>query len=277
MGGGYIGLELATFFAEIGAEVAVFEVLPRVASGCDQDVSEKLLAALKSSGVAFNLSSEVLAVEENGVRYRDASGEAKTFEADCIVNATGRAPMVTGFGLEELGVDFTAKGVAVDNQGKTNVPGIWACGDVTGHHMLAHAATREGIVAVNCMFGRPDRVRYGSLPAVIYTHPEVAAVGPPEQQLRAAGVAYNKAMVPMGVAGRFMIENERGTGFVKVLAGARYGEILAVHVMGDSSSEFVVAAAALIEMELSTARAADVVFPHPTVGEALHEALVQVN
>ncbi len=144
VGGGYIGLELATFFAEIGAEVAVFEVLPRVASGCDQDVSEKLLAALKSSGVAFNLSSEVLAVEENGVRYRDASGEAKTFEADCIVNATGRAPMVTGFGLEELGVDFTAKGVAVDNQGKTNVPGIWACGDVTGHHMLAHAATRGG-------------------------------------------------------------------------------------------------------------------------------------
>lgn len=277
VGGGYIGLELATFFAETGAEVAVFEVLPRVAGGCDQDVSENLLGALKRSGVVFNLSSEVLAVEENGVRYRDCSGGAKAFEAACVVNATGRAPMVTGVGLEEVGVDFSAKGVRVDNQGKTNVPGVWACGDVTGQHMLAHAATREGVVAVNCMFGKPDRVRYGSLPAVIYTHPEVAAVGPTEQHLRTAGVAYNKAMVPMGVAGRFMIENEKGTGFVKVLTGARFGEILGVHVVGDSASEFIVAAAALVEMELSIARAADLVFPHPTVGEALHEALLQAS
>jgi dihydrolipoamide dehydrogenase len=120
-------------------------------------------------------------------------------------------------------------------------------------------------------------VRYGSLPVVIYTHPEVAAVGPTEQHLRAAGVAYNKAMVPMGVAGRFMIENEKGTGFVKVLTGARFGEILGVHVVGDSASEFIVVAAALVEMELSIARAADLVFPHPTVGEALHEALLQVS
>ena len=124
------------------------------------------------------------------------------------------------------------------------------------------------------MFGRPDRARYDAIPAVIYTHPEVASAGRTEEQLKAAGIAYVKAMVPMGVAGRFLIENEKGSGFVKVLAGAKYGEILGVHAMGDSASEFIVAAAALIEMRATASRAGEVVFPHPTVSEALREAIL---
>jgi dihydrolipoamide dehydrogenase len=143
--------------------------------------------------------------------------------------------------------------------------------------MLAHVATREAIVAVNTMFGVRDRIRYDAIPAVIYTHPEVATVGRTEEQLKAAGVAYKKAMVPMGVAGRFLIENEKGAGFVKVLAGTEYGEILGVHAMGDASSEFIVTAAALIEMELSAHHAAEIVFPHPTVSEALRAAVLQVS
>ena len=276
IGGGYIGLELATFFSEAGAEVVVLEMLPRVASGCDEDVSERLLQALKRSGVSFNLSCRVTGVEGGTVFYEGSSGETKACTADWVINATGRAPLVEGVGLEEAGVDFSPKGVRATDQGKTNVPGIWACGDVTGRHMLAHAATREGIVAVNSMFGRPDRVRYDAVPAVIYTHPEVASVGPTEQQLKAAGTAYKKATVPMGVAGRFLVENERGTGFVKVLAGSKYGEVLGVHAMGDASSEVIVTATTLVEMGLSAARAGEVVFPHPTVSEALREAVLQV-
>lgn len=277
IGGGYIGLEFATFFSEAGAEVAVFEMLPQVAGGCDGDVSERLLQALKRSGVSFNLSCRVLGVDETGARYQDAAGEVRTYAADRVLNATGRVPVVDGLGLEQAGVDFGPRGIRTDDQGRTNVPGIWACGDVTGRQMLAHVATREGIVAVNNMFGQPDRTRYDAIPAVIYTHPEVASAGRTEEQLKAAGIAYKKAMVPMGVAGRFLIENEKGAGFVKVLVGAKYGELLGVHAMGDSASEWIVTAAAFIEMGLSAARAGKIVFPHPTVSEALREALLQVK
>jgi dihydrolipoamide dehydrogenase len=277
IGGGYIGLEFATFFSEIGAEVVVFEMLPQIASGCDGDVSDRLLQALKRGGVAFNLSCRVVGIQGDTVSYQDSSGETKVYAADCILNATGRAPVVEDLGLAEVGVDFSAKGIRTNDQGKTNVPGVWACGDVTGQYMLAHVATREGIVAVNSMFGRPDRARYDAIPAVIYTHPEVASAGRTEEQLKAAGIAYRKAMVPMGVAGRFLIENEKGSGFVKVLAGAKYGEILGVHAMGDTASEFIVSAAALIEMQLSASHAGEIVFPHPTVSEALREAILQVG
>jgi dihydrolipoamide dehydrogenase len=277
IGGSYIGLEFATFFNEIGVEVNVFEMLPQIAGGCDGDISDRLLQTLKRAGVTFNLSCRVVGIEGGTVRYENSSGEKEAYAADCVLNATGRAPVVEALGLAELGVDFSPKGVRTNDQGKTNVPGLWACGDVTGQHMLAHVATREGTVAVNSMFGRPDRARYDAIPAVIYTHPEVASAGRTEEQLKAAGIAYQKAMVPMGVAGRFLIENEKGTGFVKVLAGAKYGEILGVHAMGDSASEWIVTAAALIEMQLSASRAGEIIFPHPTVSEALREAILQVG
>jgi dihydrolipoamide dehydrogenase len=277
IGGGYIGLELATFFHEIGTKVTVFEMLPRVASECDGDVSERLLQSLRRSGVTFNLSCRVLTVDADGIRYQDGSGKERRHAGGQVLNATGRTPVVQDLGLEEVGVDFSARGVRITEEGKTNLPGIWACGDVTGQHMLAHIATREGIVAVNSMFGKRDRTRYDAMPAVIYTHPEVAMAGRTEEELKRAGIPYRKATVPMGVAGRFLIENEKGSGFVKVLVGEAHGEILGVHAAGDSCSEFIVAAGALIEMGVSASRAAEVVFPHPTVSEALREAILQAR
>ena len=193
-----------------------------------------------------------------------------------MLHATGRAPVVDGLGLEEAGVDFSAKGIRTSDRGKTNIAGIWACGDVTGRRMLAHAATREGIVAVNNMFGRPDRIRYNAIPSVIYTHPEVASVGQTEEELKMRGIDYRKSAVPMAVSGRFLVENDGGSGMVKVLAGAKYGELLGVHAIGNASSEFIVAAAAMVGMEMPVSRAAEIVFPHPTVSEALREALLQV-
>jgi dihydrolipoamide dehydrogenase len=277
IGGGYIGLELATYFREVGAKVAVFEMLPQIAATCDGDVSARLLQALQRSGIDFHLSCRVLSVEEGVVHYDDGSGIEKAHAAERILNATGRAPVIAGLGLEEAGVDVSAAGIRISDQGKTSVPGLWACGDVTGQHMLAHAATRDGIVAVNSMFGISDRIRYEAIPAVIYTHPEVAMAGRTEEELTAAGIPFRKATVPMGVAGRFLIENEGGSGFVKVLVGARGGEILGVHAVGDSSSEFIVVGAALIETALTARQAAEVVFPHPTVSEALREAILKVG
>ncbi len=261
VGGGYIGLEFACFFNEIGSKVRVYEMLPQIASGCDAEISQRLLQILKRAGVEFHLGEKVESVPR----------------ADCVLNATGRAPVVEGLGLEEVGVDFNRKGIRTSDKGKTNIPGLWACGDVTGRRMLAHAATREGIAAVNNMFGRRDRIRYAAIPAVIYTHPEVACVGRTEEELKAEGIEYRKSVVPMAVAGRFLVEHEGGTGMVKALAGAKYGEILGVHAIGNGASEFIVAAAAMIETEMCVEQAGEIVFPHPTVSEALKEAILGVR
>ena len=277
IGGGYIGLEFACFFHEVGAHVTVYEMLPQIASGSDQEISSLLLRILKRQGIAFNLSCRVLQIEGNTLHYATGDGERLSATADYILNATGRAPVINDLGLEEIGVDVSPKGIRTSEQGKTNIPGVWACGDVTGRRMLAHAATREGIVAVNNMFGRRDRIRYTAVPAVIYTHPEVASVGRTEEELKIEGIDYKKSVVPMAVAGRFLIQNEGGTGLVKVLTGARYGEILGVHALGDGSSEFIVAAAVMVEKEMSVNHASRIVFPHPTVSEALREAILGVH
>jgi len=277
VGGGYIGLEFACFFNEVGAKVSVYEMLPQIAAGCDLEISTRMLQIMKRAGIEFNLSAKVLGIEGHTIRYQAADGSESSASADCILNATGRAPVVDGFGLEEVGVDFGPKGVKTSDLGKTNVAGVWACGDVTGRRMLAHAATREGIVAVNNMFGKKDRIRYQAIPAVIYTHPEVASVGRTEEELKSLGMEYKKSVVPMAVAGRFLVEHEGGTGMVKVLAGARFGEILGVHAIGDASSEFIIAAAIMLETEMCVSDVSEIVFPHPTVSEALREAILGVH
>lgn len=277
IGGGYIGLEFACFFATVGAEVSVIEMLPQIASGSDADISGRLQQAMKKSGVVFKTSFKVTAIDEDTVYCEDPAGSRAIESADCIINATGRMPVLDDLGLEKAGVDFDGKGIKTSDQGRTNVPGIWACGDVTGRRLLAHAATREGIVAVNNMFGKKDRIRYEAIPAVIYTHPEAASVGKTEEELKSLGVEYKKAIVPMAAAGRFLVENEGSDGILKILAGARYGEILGVHALGDLSSEFIVAAAQMIEMEMCVEDVARVVFPHPTVSEALKQAILELT
>jgi dihydrolipoamide dehydrogenase len=272
IGGGYIGLEFACFFNEVGAQVTVFEMLSQIALGSDLEISNRLLAILRRSGIDFKLGCQVRKIEGEVVHY-----DGGAMPSDCILNATGRTPVMTDLGIEDIGVDFGPKGIRASEQGKTNVPGIYACGDVTGRRMLAHAATREGIVAVNTMFGKKDRIRYGAIPAVIYTHPEVASVGKTEEELKSEGTAYKKSVVPMNVSGRFLVENEGGSGLVKVLTGARYGDILGVHALGDASSEFIVAAAAMVETEMTVSHASEIVFPHPTVSEALREAILGVQ
>ena len=171
IGGGYIGLEFACFFNEIGTQVTVYEMLPEIAAGSDKEIANRLLQILKRAGVNFKLSSRVLEIDGGVIHYCGSDGLRASDTADYILNATGRAPLVAELGLEHAGVDFSPSGIRTSDQGKTNVPGIWACGDVTGRRMLAHAAAREGIVAVNNMFGKKDRIRYRAVPAVIYTAP----------------------------------------------------------------------------------------------------------
>jgi dihydrolipoamide dehydrogenase len=276
LGGGYVGIEFASFFVSAGSAVTVIETLPTILGGHDSDVSSRLQQALKKSGISFRTSHKVTAVDGTIVHCEDGNGARTTVEAECVVNAMGRTPVVDGLGLERVGVDYDRKGIKTSDQGRTSVPGVWACGDVTGRLMLAHVATREGIVAVNNMFGKKDRIRYETIPAVVYTHPEAAGVGRTEEELKASGVEYVKSLVPMALSGRFLIESEGVAGIIKVLAGARYREILGVHALGDMSSEFIVAAAQMIEMELCVEDVVNLVFPHPTVSEALKQAILKL-
>ena len=276
IGGGYVGLEFAGFFAATGVEVTVIEMLPRIASGFDADLSGRLQQALKRSGIVFKTSHKVTGIEDRIVHYEDSGGAQGSVRADCILNATGRSPMVEGLGLETIGVEFDRKGIRTSDQGNTSMPGIWACGDVTGRLMLAHAATREGVAAVHNIAGKEDRIRYDAIPSVIYTDPEAATVGKTESELQALGVDYQKAIVPMGISGRFLVENEGGSGMVKVLVGTRHREILGVHLLGNLSSEVIVTAAQMIEDKMCVADAIKVVYPHPTVSEALKQALLEL-
>lgn len=277
IGAGVIGLEFACFFAELGTRVAVVEMLPRIAPVIDEEIAQRLQQALKKAGVEFHLSCRVTQVDGNTLTFTDKDGKAQTRTAVLILNATGRVPVLKGLGLEEMTVDFDTRGIRTDACGRTNVAGVWASGDVTGRCQLAHAATREGVVAVNCMFGRPDRMRYNAVPSVIYTHPEVASVGRTEEELRKGGIAYHKAMLPMGVAGRFLVEYEGQGGTVKVLTGAQHGEVLGVHIIGGGCGEFIAAAAAMVELELRVEDVREIIFPHPTVSEALKETILHAG
>lgn len=274
IGGGVVGLEFASFFATVGAKVTVVEMLPKIAPVVDEEISKKLMSELKKAGVVFNLSCKVVRIEDRTLVYATPEGKEESVTGTWILNATGRSPVLKGIGLEEAGVDFDRRGIKADEFGKTNVPGVWACGDVTGRCLLAHAATREGIVAVNNMFGIPDRLRYSAIPSVIYTHPEVAQVGATEDDLKARGVAYRKAVMPMAIAGRFVVDNAGQSGTVKVLVGEEHGQVLGVHMIGGCCGEFIASAAAMVEMELRVEDVRQIVFPHPTTSEALKETIL---
>jgi len=187
--------------------------------------------------------------------------------------SVGRKPVTTGFGLENLGVELFKGGIKVDEKMRTNIPNVYAVGDVTGFSLLAHTASREGEVVVNNLSGRPDKMRYNAIPGVVYTNPEISGVGLTEETAKAKGIDYKIAELPMAYAGRFVAENEGGSGSCKVLVGAKYGEVLGVHMIGNPSSEMIYGACMAIEAEMTLKEMEEVVFPHPTVSEIFKETI----
>jgi len=277
IGAGAIGLEFACLFNEMGSKVRVIEMLSNIAYQMDTEITSYLRKSLEKKGIVFDLSSRVVKIDKKKITYTDESGKSKTVQSEIILNATGRQPNLENIGLDDIGILYDAIGIKTDLQGKTSVPGVWACGDVTGRLLLAHAATREGIVAVNNMFGEKDIMRYKAIPNVIYTHPEVASVGMTEQMLQQEEIDYQKILLPMNISGRFVVENEKKQGYVKVLAGSEYHEVLGVHIIGGIASEMIYGTAAFIETEMRVEDIKEIVFPHPTVSEAIKEAICQIK
>ena len=273
IGGGVIGMEFASFYNSLGTKVTVVEMLPEILGGLDKELSAMLRGIYAKRGVEFNLSCKVTKIDGNVVTYVDAEGGEHTVSGDKILVSVGRRPVTAGFGLDSLGVEMNRGGIKVDNKMRTNVPGVYAAGDVTGFSLLAHTASREGEVVVNNLTGREDSMRYDAIPGVVYTNPEISGVGLTEQSAKEKGIAYKVATLPMAYAGRFVAENEGGNGVCKGLVGEKYGEVLGVHMLGNPSSEMIYGACMAIEAEMTVKELEEVVFPHPTVSEIFKETV----
>lgn len=273
IGGGVIGMEFASFFNSLGTEVTVVEMLPEILGGLDGEISKMLRDIYAKKGIKFHLSCKVTEIKGNEVIYVDANGVPASATGEKILMSVGRRAVTKGFGLENLGVELDRNAVKVDGRMRTNVPNVYAAGDVTGFSMLAHTASREGEVVVNNLTGRPDVMRYNAIPGIVYTNPEVAGAGLTEEQAKKEGIEYKIAKLPMAYAGRFVAENEGGSGICKVLAGVRYGEVLGVHMLGNPCSEMIYGACIAIEQEMTLKEMEEVVFPHPTVSEIFKETV----
>ncbi len=273
VGAGVIGCEFACFFAAVGVPVTVIEMLPEICPSVDEEVARMLRQELTAKGVTFHLGARVERILADGVEF-SLNGKTAKAEAGHVLVATGRVCNVQGIGLEEAGVDFDRRGVRVDDRCATNVPGVWAAGDVTGRQWLAHAASRMGEVVVHNIAGRADTMRHHAVPGVVYTLPEVATVGLTEAQAAAQGRAVRAAKMPMSASGRFLAENEGGRGLVKVVVDARTEVLLGVHMIGGACSESIFGAAAMIEMEMRVKEIEEIVFPHPTVCELIRDTVL---
>ncbi|MBP5154756.1 MAG: dihydrolipoyl dehydrogenase [Lachnospiraceae bacterium] len=272
IGGGVIGLEMACYFASVGTKVTVIEALPKIAGPTDPEICKVLMDTYGKRGMDFYLNCKVLAVTADGVKFEE-NGEEKFLACDKVLLSVGRHAASAGLGLDKLGVEMNRAAVVTDRHLCTSVPGVYAVGDVNGKIMLAHTAYREAEVAVNHMLGIPDEMRYEVIPSVIYTDPEVASVGLSLDEARKNGINAKETKLPMQYAGRYVAENERGTGFIKLVLDQDRRRLIGCHMVGSYASEIIMTAVMMIDTELSPSRLKKLVFPHPTVAEIIREAL----
>ncbi|MDH4120486.1 MAG: dihydrolipoyl dehydrogenase [Deltaproteobacteria bacterium] len=280
IGAGVIGLELGSVWLRLGAKVTVVEMLPSLLAGVDAGMARLAQRAFTKQGFTFHLGAKVEKVEKTAqgvvVRGTGAKGETLELEGDRVLVAVGRRPYTAGLGAQEAGVALDPRGrIVVDENFQTNLPGVFAVGDVIAGPMLAHKAMEEGVAAVERMAGHASRVNYEAIPSVVYTHPEIAWVGRGEETLKAAGVAYKAGSYPFMANGRAKTM-ESTEGQVKVLADAQTDRLLGVLVMGPGASELIAEAVVAMEFEGSAEDLALACHAHPTLSEAMKEAALGV-
>jgi dihydrolipoamide dehydrogenase len=280
-GAGVIGQELGSVWRRLGAAVTVVEFLDRVVPGNDFDLAKNFQRLLEKQGIAFKLSSKVTAVESSSAKLKAriepaAGGAPETIEADVVLVAIGRVPYTQGLGLDGAGVKLDNRGrVVVDTHFATNVPGIYAIGDVIAGPMLAHKAEDEGVAVAEILAGQAGHVNYDIIPNVIYTYPELASVGKSEEELKQAGVAYNVGKFPFTANGRAKA-NQKTDGFVTILADAKTDRVLGVHILGADAGNMIAEAAVAMEFGAAAEDIARTCHAHPTLPEAVKEAALAV-
>ncbi|MGB2647891.1 MAG: dihydrolipoyl dehydrogenase [Pseudolabrys sp.] len=281
IGAGVIGLELGSVWLRLGAQVTVVEFLDGALPGLDGEVRRQAQRLFEKQGITFKLSSKVTAVDASGKRLKvnvetAKGGDAESIEADVVLVSIGRVPYTEGLGLKELGVKLDERGrVIVDHYYATNVPGIWAIGDVIAGPMLAHKAEDEGVALAEILVGQAGHVNYDAIPNVVYTYPEIATVGKTEEELKAAGVAYNVGKFPFTANGRAKV-NLTTEGFVKIIADAKTDRVLGVHLICADAGNMIAEATIAMEFGASAEDIARTCHAHPTLPEAVKEAAMAV-
>ena len=277
VGGGVIGCEFACVYASVGVPVTVLEAMPEICPNLDPEIAAILRKELKNKGVTFLLGAKVEKFEGKSVSY-NLEGESKEIESDLVLVATGRKPNVSDLGLEDIGLDFDPRGgVKVDPRGATNLPGVWAAGDITGQAWLAHAASRMAEVVVHNITGQKDQMRHDTMPAVVYTSPEVAVVGLTKEEAVDRGFKVKTGKIPMAINARYIAENPGEQGMCKVVLDADTNRLLGVHMVGGACSEMIFGAVAMLETELREEEIEEIVFPHPTTSEIMKDVFMAVR
>ena len=275
IGGGVIGLELASYFTSVGSSVTVVEMLDHIAGENDAELVAILKKGFEKRGVTFHLSAKVTEVTQTGVKY-EQDGAVNELSCDKVLLSIGRRANTANLGLENIHV-LTERGTVVtDAHMKTNQPEVYAAGDVNGKSMLAHTAYREAEVAVNNMLGKKDTMRYEAVPGVLYTNPELSAVGETEASALEKGLDAACVKIPMRFSGRYLAENEGGDGIMKLIVDNATKKVLGAQILSNYSSEFIVTVGTFIELGLTLDEIKEIVFPHPTVSEIVREAVFQL-
>jgi dihydrolipoamide dehydrogenase len=282
VGAGIIGLELGSVWRRLGAQVTIVEFLDHILPGIDGEVARQFHRMLQKQGIAFKLSAKVTAIDTSAkvlkVKVEPAAGgAAETIDADVVLVAIGRVPFTEGLGLEALGVNKDNRGrVIIDQHFRTNVAGIYAIGDVVAGPMLAHKAEDEGVAAAEIIAGQAGHVNYDVIPNVVYTFPQIASVGKTEEELKAAGIAYQVGKFPFTANARARA-NLATEGFVKILADAKTDRVLGVHILGADAEAMIAEAAIAMEFGASSEDIARTCHAHPTLSEAVREAALAVS
>ena len=272
LGGGVIGLEMASYFNSVGSEVTVVEMMDRIGGPTDPELSECLKGLYEKKGVKFLLQTKAVGVNGGKLTVENKSGKSE-IAADKILVAVGRRANTADMGYDTIGLYMERGAVKTDDEMKTNVADVYAAGDVNGKSMLAHTAYREAEVAVNVMTGEKDRMEYNAIPSVIYTNPELASVGETEETAKAKGLKFKVVKLPLQFAGRYIAENEGGNGFLKMIFDADH-VLIGAALIGNPGSEMIYGMAMAITRKLNCRELAKVVFPHPTVSEIFREAIL---
>ncbi len=281
VGAGIIGMELGSVWRRLGAEVTVVEFLDHILPGLDSEIARQFQRIQQRQGITFKLSSKVTGVDASGKMLKVKvepveGGGAETIETDVVLVAIGRVPYTEGLGLEAAGVKKDNRGrVVIDSHYATNVPGIYAIGDAVAGPMLAHKAEEEGVAVAEILAGQAGHVNYDVIPNVVYTFPEIASVGKTEEELKAAGVAYNVGKFPFSANARARA-NLATDGFVKILADAKTDRVLGVHILGPDAETMIAEAAIAMEFGASSEDIARTCHAHPTLSEAMKEAALAV-
>lgn len=273
VGGGVIGLEMASYFNSADSHVTVVEMLNKIGGPLDDEIAELLKKEYEKRGVVFDLGCKVTGFTNDSVLF-EKDGQNCSVKADKVLVSIGRRPATKGLGLENIGVETDKKGAIItDKKCSTNVAEVYAAGDINGTLMLAHTAYREAEVCINNILGKKDNMRYNAIPSVIYTNPEVATVGETEQSAKEKGLDYECVTLSMKFSGRYVAENEGGTGICKALRDKKTNRLIGISLVGNYASELIYGAGMMIETEMTVDELKEIVFPHPTVCEIIREAL----